>query len=316
MANHHFLQKQPKVISRKHIEIINAVMSTNHCQILNAQLIRNISFHFDAQQKRKLLKSTRRKRNGAAPGINGLNYVPYKKCSSIMKFISKLGQKIWKSKDVPADWGVAYITLLSKSENLSAVSEFRPIALTCCAGKIFFSVIAEKLQVYFIKNNYIPREIQKGFLAGTPGCIEHTFALLEALRDAKESHRQIVIAWLDLANAYGSVRHNLIQFALNWYHVPKAVQELIFVYYEKLCAFIVTSDWTTGYFLLDIGLFQGCVLSTILFDCVFQLLLDFLNKKKSLGYTFKSCPTVTTHKKAYADDLTLITRNAQDCNYQ
>ena len=77
-----------------------------------------------------------------------------------------------------------------------------------------------------------------------PGCIEHTFALLEALRDAKESHRQIVITWLDLANAYGSVRHNLIQFALNWYHVPKPIQELIFDYYEKLCAFISTANWS------------------------------------------------------------------------
>ena len=145
-----------------------------------------------------------------------------------------------------------------------------------------------------------------------PGCIEHTFTLLEALRDAKESHRQIVITWLDLANAYGSIRHNLIQFALNWFHVPKLIQELIFDYYEKLCAMIFTNNWSTGFFLFDIGLFQGCVLSTILFDCVFQLLLDFLQPKKCLGYEFKSTPAVKTFNKAYADDLTLITTNSND----
>ena len=70
--------------------------------------------------------------------------------------------------------------------------------------------------------------------------------------------------------------HNLIQCALNWYHVPILVQKLIFNYYEKLAATVVTREWSTGFFLFDIGLFQGCVLSTILFDCVFQLLLDFL----------------------------------------
>ena len=101
-----------------------------------------------------------------------------------------------------------------------------------------------------------------------PGCLEHTFALLEALRDAKESHRQIIITWLDLANAYGSVRHNLIQFALNWFHIPKQIQEIIFDYYDKICVFIKTKNWTTGFFLFDIGLFQGCVLSTIIFDCL------------------------------------------------
>ena len=156
------------------------------------------------------MKSARKKRNGAAPGMNALSYVPYKKCSSIIKFLAKLGRKIWKSRDIPVDWAMAYIILLPKSENLTLVSEFRPISIACCAGKIFFSVVSDRLQVFILRNNYISKEVQKGFLAGMPGCIEHTFALLEALRDAKESHRQIVITWLDLANAYGSVRHSLI----------------------------------------------------------------------------------------------------------
>ena len=146
-----------------------------------------------------------------------------------------------------------------------------------------------------LQNKYISREIQKGFLAGMPGCIEHTFALLEALKDAKESHRQLIICWLDLANAFGSVRHNLIQFASNWFHIPKDIQQVIFNHYEKLNAFIHTNSWSTGFFLLDIGLFQGCVLSTILFDCVIQLLIDFLRPKKRLGYVFKSTHLVSHH---------------------
>lgn len=229
-----------------------------------------------------------------------------------MKFVVKLGHKIWKFQDIPADWAMAYIILLSKSSDLTQVSEFRPIAITCVAGKIFFSVLSNRLQVFMLRNCYISREIQKGFLAGMPGCIEHTFALLEALKDAKSCYRQIIITWLDLANAYGSVRHNLIQFALNWYHVPKQIQKLIFDYYEKLCATVTANNWSTGFFLFDIGLFQGCVLSTILFDCVFQLLLDFLTPKKSLGYVFKSTPSVSSFNKAYADDLTLTTRNTRD----
>ena len=62
----------------------------------------------------------------------------------------------------------------------------------------------------------------------------------------------------------------------------------------------------------DIGLFQGCVLSTILFDCVFQLLLDFLKPVENLGYTFKSAPEICIIYKAYADDLTLVANNAKN----
>ena len=113
-------------------------------------------------------------------------------------------------------------------------------------------------------------------------------SLWEALKEAKKKQRSIVVSWLDLANAYGSVRHNLIQFALNWYHVPVSIQRIVFNYYEKLSAKVVTREWQTKPFLYDIGLFQGCVLSTILFDCVFNLLLDYLRPLNHIGYTHDS----------------------------
>ena len=150
--------------------------------------------------------------------------------------------------------------------------------------------------------------MQKGFLSGVAGCLEHSFTLFEALREAKEEQRQIVVAWIDLANAYGSVRHNLIQFALNWYHVPIVIQEVIFNYYNKLMATVQTKEWSTGFFLFDIGLFQGCVLSTILFDCIFQLLLDMLEPLNDLGYSFKGI-NMTNLTQAYADDLCLAAKN-------
>ena len=45
---------------------------------------------------------------------------------------------------------------------------------------------------------------------------------------------------------------------------------------------------------------------------MFQLLLDFLRPIKQLGYTFKSIPDISISTKAYADDLTLTTRNVRD----
>ena len=134
--------------------------------------------------------------------------------------------KIWRSNEIPADWSAASIQLLAKSSKLTEPSEFRPIALTNTIGKIFFAVIAKRLEQFMSKNNYISH-VQKGFKANTPGCLEHSFAMFEALLDAKANQRQIVISWLDLKNAYGSVRHNLIQFALSWFHVPKLIRGLI-----------------------------------------------------------------------------------------
>jgi hypothetical protein len=195
---------------------------------------------------------------------------------------------------------------LAKSAKLTEPSEFRPIALTNTIGKIFFAVVSKRLETFMLKNNYISN-VQKGFKASTPGCLEHSFSMFESLLDAKDQQRQIVVSWLDLKNAYGSVRHNLIQFALSWFHVPKLIRGLIFDYYEKICAQIRVKDKRTPFFLFDIGLFQGCVLSCILFNCVFQMLLDLIKPvSEDHGYKFKDLQVVL-HDQAFADDISIMT---------
>ena len=269
-------------------------------------------FQMDPPTAKEIHRSARKKRNGAAPGLNALTYVLFKKCPALLNFICPFFVLVWTSQVVPSDWAIAFTILLAKSHKLHDPSEFRPITITCTMGKIFFSILSDRLQAYMLQNGYIIREIQKGFLTGVAGCLEHAFALYEALREAKEHTRQIVTCWIDLANAYGSVRHNLIQFALHWYHVPAPVCNLILDYYEKLMTKVQTTKWTTGFFLFDIGLFQGCVLSTILFDCVFQLLLDFLAEDEKFGYNFKKS-NIRRLTRAYADDLNLTTSRVDHC---
>ena len=263
-----------------------------------------------APTAKEILDAVKSKSNGAAPGLDSISYVPYKRCPCLLPILVQLFAKIWASKEVPADWATACIQLLAKSAKTSEPAEFRPIALTNTVGKIFFSVIAKRLENYMLANKFITHA-QKGFKAETPGCLEHSFAMFEALLDAKHNQRQIVIAWLDLKNAYGSVRHNLIQFALSWFHVPLIIRQLILNYYDKICAQIRSKEWRTPFFVFDIGLFQGCVLSCILFNCVFQLLLNLVARLSSAnGYKFKEIPVVL-HDQAFADDISITSSTPQ-----
>ena len=63
--------------------------------------------------------------------------------------------------------------------------------------------------------------IQKAFVHGIPGCTEHQFKPATAIQEARKKHRSLTICWLDLANAYGSVHHQLIQFTLRHYHATQ-----------------------------------------------------------------------------------------------
>jgi hypothetical protein len=251
------------------------------------------------------------KRNAASPGRNGVNYVVYKRLPAAFELLYQIICKAWNG-DVPDSWAQAQVILLFKDEDPSDPANYRPIALQSCSGKIYFTIWAKRLEKYMTLNGYFVRSKQKGFLQGIAGCSEHIAALKAALRDAKASHRQIVVAWIDLKNAFGSVSHNLIQFALNWYHVPAHLANIIHIYYDMLFATIETREWSSKCFTYEIGVFQGCVISPLLFNMVFNLLLDLLSPRTDeAGYELKKT-NVVIHDLAYADDLSIVARSPQE----
>ena len=79
-----------------------------------------------------------------------------------------------------------------------------------------------------LKNGYIDMSIQKGFIERLAGCVEHSENLHHAVLEARKNKRDLCVSWLDLANAYGSVRHSMVLFTLEWYHVPDEFAEVVF----------------------------------------------------------------------------------------
>ena len=77
--------------------------------------------------------------------------------------------------------------------------------------------------------------------------------------------RSLIVLWLDLANAYGSVPHKLIEFELRRYRVPEGWIKLILSYYNGLWSRTRGGEVFSDWFLYEIGIFAGCTISVILF---------------------------------------------------
>jgi hypothetical protein len=76
-----------------------------------------------------------------------------------------------------------------------------------------------------------------------------------------------------------------------------------------LFATIETRDWSSKSFAYEIGVFQGCVISPLLFNMVFNLLLDLLTPlTEKNGYILKNSDVII-HDLAYADDLSIISKS-------
>lgn len=177
------------------------------------------------------------RRNGSSPGINMIPYKVYKKCPQISSFLFKICQSVLKVANVPVQWRVASEIYIPKvvPPNASLIEDFRPIALLNVEGKIFFSLLARRLENHILKKNkLINTAIQKGCISKLPGCWEHMSSVWEELKSTKTSKSNLTAVWLDIANAYGSVPHQLIFLALQRYGVDPIWVDLIKSYYSGL----------------------------------------------------------------------------------
>lgn len=106
------------------------------------------------------------------------------------------------------------------------------------------------MNAYLAKNTYIDTSVQKGGISVMPGCLEHTGIVTQLIREARNNKGNLSVLWLDLANAYGSIPHKLVQLTLTKYHVPSRIRDLIADYYsnfrKRVSSGAITSRWQSA----------------------------------------------------------------------
>ena len=210
-------------------------------------------------------------------------------------------------------WKMAVVKLLGKSaanDDPQSPSNFRPIALTPVISKLFSGILKDRWLSHMISNGYIDASIQKAFLPMVPGVTK----LAAIISGARKSKHSLAVAWLDISNAYGSVHHSLIQFALRHYHAPPALCNLLHSWYSGLSASISTPDWITPSIPLKIGVYQGNPLSVLIFLTVMATLSDTLAPFMDLGVVVPGSESRVNHL-LYADDTCITAHTPAACQH-
>lgn len=243
-------------------------------------------------------------RSGSAPGPSGITYAIYKRCPKLTRRLWKLMRVLWRTKELPSTWLLAEGCFVPKEENASRLDQFREISLLSVEGKIFWSVIARRLTTYLLKNQYIDVAVQKGGIAGFSGCVEHTSAITNLIQEAKEGKKDLSVVWLDLAKAYPSVPHQLIYIALEHYHVPGDVVNLVRGHLSKINMRFSSGKLTSGWQRLEKGIMAGCTVSVILFVAAMNILL----KEAAKECRGPVADNGTRHPpcRAFMDDVTVM----------
>jgi hypothetical protein len=196
----------------------------------------------------------KRARGKSAPGPNGVPYLIYKRCPKVLRMHQRLLYGAWKE----GEWKKADGVFIAIELNSSEISQFRPISLLNVEGKMFFAVMLRRITNYLVENDYINSMIQKGGIPGIPGCLEHASMIWEAAQRAKRDKLDLNVIWLDLANAYSSVPHQLLWLALEIYCVPPNIVSMLRSYFTGFQLWFTTAEYTTDWTELEIDIAMGC----------------------------------------------------------
>ena len=184
------------------------------------------------------------------------------------------------------------------------------ISLTSCVSKIFHQVLANRLSSYLTQNRFIDDSVQKAFIKNINGCIEHNQVLHEVISHCKAKKRTVHITFFDLADAFGSVSHDLISHSFTRYEIPDCLLNYVEKLYGRLQGSVSGPNWKSKEFYFKKGVFQGDPLSPVIFLTCFNPILEYLcGLRERHGYDLNGTKITTT---PYADDFNLISNNKRN----
>ena len=244
----------------------------------------------------------RNKSPNTCPGEDGLLYGILAKLPTTHHFLATLYNKTDKS-GVAMDISTnCYLVLAHKAGDSSDPGNFRMLAMTSCLVKPYHEIKAKRMSSFMVENKYIDTSLQKAYLEGINGCIEHIQVLQQIIQDAKSRKKTVHVSWFDLADAFGSVSHELIPICLEHYNIP--AQEITYIVnlYSKLQGKVKCKSWESEIFQFKKGIFQGDNYSPIIFLVVFNPLIDYITKfEETHGYQLGDTKVITNHLIIYIE---------------
>jgi len=229
------------------------------------------------------------------------NYYPiHQELQSFYNDIFKLGH-------VPNQWNKGCNILKYKKGNVTEPKNFRPITLLPHIAKWYNRILKYRIREYCEKNKIINKNIQQGAMPGLNG----VFTLnkrIELIREHAIKHnKKLYIIFLDLKNAYGSINHNMIEFVLKYYNFPSNVVKYLMNYYNNQDACFKLKEGITKYINWNIGVFQGCSLSDLIFILTINFVINCIFEKYyEYGYCYGDKKILMN---AYVDDMCLFGEN-------
>jgi hypothetical protein len=156
----------------------------------------------------------------------------------LFRSLSNLFNKSFDLAKVPKIWKKSNICPIHKKEDRSIVSNYRPITLLSCIGKIQERIIYIHLYKY-LKENYLLTAKNSGFKE-LDSAVYQLVHITDKIHKALEAGKEICLVFLDVPKAFDRVWHAGLLHKLRCLGIEGTLFEWLCDYLSdrKICAVI------------------------------------------------------------------------------
>lgn len=252
---------------------ITATMISDHEQEVkkSKDVIDNMSIltvepacrHTTSLHIKELIKSLKPKK---APGSDKITNLLLKNLPGIgFQVLTNILNRCLDLAYFPSSWKVAKIIAIPKpGKNSKNPTNYRPISLLSCVGKLYEKIILERLSDHEENNEIFIKE-QFGFVRER-GTVQQVLRVTQKAAINFNKKKSTGLVMLDLEKAFDSVWHQglLHKLLINGY--PIKLVKLIASYLHQRSAYVECKSAQSPFFHIAAGVPQGSILSPHLFN--------------------------------------------------
>ncbi|KAG0720925.1 LINE-1 retrotransposable element ORF2 protein [Chionoecetes opilio] len=212
---------------------------------------------------------------------------------------------VWQSGTIPPDWKRGLVVPIWKGKgDRQDCNNYRGITLLSVPGKVLAHLLLTRIRSHLLKHQ---RPQQSGF---TPGksTTDRILALRVLVERRHEFRQGMLAAYVDLKKAFDSVHRESLWDLLRLRGIPARTIGLITGLYSGTESVVKCGAGVSGFFPVNTGVRQGCVLAPSLFNACMDWVLDKVVDQSDCG---ASVGNTKITDLVFADDAVIFAESLE-----
>jgi hypothetical protein len=223
--------------------------------------------------------------NDKMPGPSGIVYKDFKLTGpKYRQELLKLFNNIIINGTIPLEWKKATIYPILKPKDWECkLNNTRPITLLEMTRKLLIKIITKRLNSFLAKNNILQWNNRAGIIGKS--CFQPIHFTEHVIEQCQHLNQPLWIGLQDLSKAYDRVNVSLLRLALERFHFPFNIVNLLTDLFTERINNIIINNNISKFYTVEQGIDQEEIISPLLWIIYYDPMFTRINQMKDLHLT-------------------------------